>query len=60
MTDYKKNGLTKIEAVCLDNCVTKYLEFNHQIQVHLREMQEPMTIEMLRQQQMELGRQMGL
>merc|ERR1712126_211096 len=59
-TNYRQQSLTKVEAVCLDNCATKYLEFNHQIQVHMREMQEPAMLEMLRMQQMELGRQMGL
>ena len=60
MTSYSQSGLSKVEAVCIDNCVKKFMEFNHVIQVHLREMQEPMTLEMLKHQQMELGREMGL
>ena len=59
-TSYKERGLTKVEAVCIDNCVVKYMQFDHNTKNHLREIQEPMQLEQLKYAQMELGRQMGL
>lgn len=44
----------------LDNCVRKYLDFQVEMQIHMRELQEPAQIQALQMQQMELGRQMGL
>ena len=43
-----------------DNCVRKYLDFQVEMQIHMRELQEPAQIQALQMQQMELGRQMGL
>merc|ERR1711953_250612 len=57
---YKESCLTKIEAVCIDNCVKKFMDFNHHVTIQLREMQEPQTLMMLDQQAQELGRQAGL
>ena len=59
-TSYKESGLTKVEAVCIDNCVVKYMQFDLNAKMHLKEIQEPIQLESLRFQQMELGRQMGL
>ena len=58
--NYRNGLLTKTEAVCIDNCVKKYLEFNHHVTIHLRELQEPQTLMQFEMQQQELGRQMGL
>merc|ERR1712168_261731 len=57
---YRSNLLSKNETVCINNCTSKYLEFNHQTQIYLGEMREHETLMMLEQQQMELGRQQGL
>jgi len=58
--NYRNGLLTKTEAVCIDNCVKKYLEFNHHVTIHLRELQEPQTLMQFEMQQQELGGQMGL
>jgi len=60
MTENEIKGLTRVEAVCIDNCVRKYLDFQVEMQIHMRELQEPAQIQALQMQQMELGRQMGL
>ena len=74
MTENEIKGLTRVEAVCIgdfpkkeslynrrsDNCVRKYLDFQVEMQIHMRELQEPAQIQALKMQQMELGRQMGL
>ena len=57
---YRSNLLSKNETVCINNCTSKYLEFNHQTQIYLGELREHETLMMLEQQQMELGRQQGL
>ena len=57
---YRRDLLSKNEQVCMENCTSKYLDFNLKTQIMLREMQEPQTLEVLRMQQMELGRQQGL
>ena len=57
---YTEKSLTKIEAVCIDNCVKKFMDFNHHVTIQLRELQEPQTLIVLEQQAQELGRQAGL